>query len=517
MTDAFASTWTVTKPAVSGNGGIVTAQNRKAAAVGAQVLAAGGNAVDAAVATSFALGAVEPWMSGMGGGGCILIAPGDGGTGRAIDFAMVAPGGLDPADYSLSGTAADDLFGWPGVLEDRNIQGPLAVCVPGQVAGMALAHERFGTMPWPELLEPAVSLAEDGLEVDWFAALVIANATAGLARFPASREIWLPGGFPPTLDYAGIARRLPLGRLAASLAAVAAEGPDALYRGEVGLTLVHDLQAMGGRLAFEDLGAYQAREVEPLALTYRGARLAAMRGLFAGPTFARCLELLTPRDLGREPGPAAYISYAGVLQQAYAERFATMGAGDATPSCTSHFCVADRHGTMVSVTQTLLSLFGSRVVSPATGILLNNGIMWFDPRPGGPNSIRPAARPLTNMCPVVGTTADGSRFALGASGGRRILPAVLQLTSFLVDHGLSLEEAFHTARIDASGGPEVVVNPALAEDARAALAARFKTREARPAVYPTVYACPSGVLRDVAGASCGAAEPMLPWAGAVGT
>jgi gamma-glutamyltranspeptidase/glutathione hydrolase len=514
MTDAFSPAWTVTKPGLESRGGIVVAQNAKAARVGADVLAAGGNAVDAAIATSLALAATEPWMSGLGGGGCMLVAPGDGGPVRAFDFAMVAPAGLDASAYPLTGSAGPDLFGWPGVVEDRNIQGPLAICVPGQVAGLALAHARLASMPWAELVEPARRLAAEGLEIDWFAALAITNAAAGLAAFPASRAAWLPGGFPPALDYAGAARHLPLGRLADTLATLAAEGADAFYRGGIGAALVEGLAAMGCPLARGDLEAYAAREVAPLAIHYRGADLRAMPGLFAGPTFARCLELLTPRDLGAMPGPAAYLAWAETLRAAYAERLAGMGAA-APPSCTSHLCVVDRAGTIVSLTQTLLSLFGSRVVSPATGILLNNGIMWFDPRPGAPNSIRAGARPLTNMCPVVGATGDGRRLGLGASGGRRILPAVLQLASLVVDFGLTLDAAFHTARLDASGGPEVVVSPAVPTEALRELAARFPTRVARATVYPTLYACPTGVLRDPGGMNHGAAEPIVPWAGPI--
>src|SRR5262249_34667951 len=145
-------------------------------------LQAGGNAVDAAVATSFALGAVEPWMSGLGGGGCMLVwAPGEAAP-VALDFGMVAPAGLDPADYPLTGEMSRELFDWPGVLEDRNVRGPLSICVPTLLAGIGLAHERFGTVPWAALVAPAVDFARQGLEIDWFAALTIANAARDLAR-----------------------------------------------------------------------------------------------------------------------------------------------------------------------------------------------------------------------------------------------------------------------------------------------------------------------------------------------
>ena len=155
------------------------------------------------------------------------------------------------------------------------------------------------------------------------------------------------------------------------------------------------------------------------------------------------------------PDARAYAVWAEALRAAYEERLARMGDVDdrRDSACTTHLCVVDRGGTMVSLTQTLLSPFGSKILSPSTGILLNNGVMWFDPRPGRANSMAPRKRPLSNMCPVIATRERAPWLALGASGGRRILPAVLQIGSMLADCGLDLESAFHTPRIDVSGGP----------------------------------------------------------------
>ena len=173
------------------------------------------------------------------------------------------------------------------------------------------------------------------------------------------------------------------------------------------------------------------------------------------------------RPRAARPGLQSYVAYARALDQAFNTRLAGMGdaAGLAeaaqAPSCTTHFCIVDRHGNLCSVTQTLLSIFGSRVVSPSTGLLLNNGIMWFDPEPGKPNSLGPGKRCLGNFCPVIGEAADGRRFALGASGGRKIIGAVLQIISFMLDHGLTLEEAFHQQRIDMSGGGKATADRTL--------------------------------------------------------
>ena len=159
MNDNFSNSQTIRKSVVATRGGVVAAQHRRAAEVGAAVLEAGGDAVDAAVATSFAIGVVEPWMSGLAAGGCMLIWRAGDAAAHAVDYGMRSPRELDPADYPLAGEGkALDLFAWPLVKDDRNIQGATAVAVPGVVAGMALAHERFGRMPWRDLIAPAVVL-----------------------------------------------------------------------------------------------------------------------------------------------------------------------------------------------------------------------------------------------------------------------------------------------------------------------------------------------------------------------
>jgi gamma-glutamyltranspeptidase/glutathione hydrolase len=169
---------------------------------------------------------------------------------------------------------------------------------------------------------------------------------------------------------------------------------------------------------------------------------------------------------------------------------------------------------MCAVTQTLLSIFGSRVVSPSTGLLLNNGIMWFDPEPGKANSLAPNKRVLANYCPVVGVGAEGSQFAIGASGGRKILGAVLQLSSFLLDHGMTLEQAFHQPRIDVSGGGQIMVDQDLAPEIQQALAQVMPTSSVRRTVFPYAFACPAGVMRQ-RGMNMGCTEIMSPWGDAV--
>jgi len=169
---------------------------------------------------------------------------------------------------------------------------------------------------------------------------------------------------------------------------------------------------------------------------------------------------------------------------------------------------------MAAVTQTLLSTFGSKYVLPQSGVTMNNGIMWFDPTPGGPNSLAPGKRCLTNYTPVLAQTADGRRLAVGASGGRRILPAVAQILSFAMDYGMDPDAAIHQPRIDASEGAVVIGDVRLPTQVRDALKARFDYEEARLQSLPMKFACPSIVLRE-GGTNSGATETFHPWGDAV--
>ena len=511
--------WVVRKPALSSRAGVVATQHQAASEAGAGVLAAGGNAVDAAIAASVALAAVEPWMSGLGGGGYMLVLPAGAARAWAVSFGMVAPGALEPADYPLTGAAGADMFGWPAVLDDRNLRGPLAVAVPGQVAGLALACERFGTWRWPDLLAPACALAERGMEVDWHATLAIAATAPELAQDPGCAAAYLADGYPQATPWTGPAPRIRSGSLAETLRRLAEAGPEDFYRGEIARAICADMAALGGRLAAADLAGYRAHVEEAPCVGYRDALVGTAPGLTAGPTLAdvltRLAASLTPGTApgGEAPGGETYCAYAEALGGAYAARLRGMGAGDgADPaSCTSHLGVADRDGGVVALTQTLLSPFGAKVMLPETGILMNNGIMWFDPRPGGPNSIAPGKRPLSNMCPTVVAFDDGRRAALGASGGRRILPAVAQLVSFLADFGMSLDQAVHCPRINVDGTGPVEADARLPAETLAMLESRFDLAVRPCGVHPSVYACPNAVIWDPAtGSASGAAHVMSP-------
>ncbi|HJR23535.1 MAG TPA: gamma-glutamyltransferase, partial [Dongiaceae bacterium] len=249
------------KPAARSRDGLAASQSRDAAAAGARILAQGGHAVDAAVAVSLALGAVEPWMSGLGGGGFATLYDAKRREVRCIDYGMIAPQAIDPADYPLTGgPTAEGFFGWPGVLEDRNILGPHSVAVPGLVAGLGLAHRTYGRLPWGDLVQPAIALAERGLSLDWYGALSLLVEAKGLARFEATRNVYLPNGRVPQPFEEGVPVFLKLGRLIDTLKRLAApDGAERFYRGDIAADLVRDLQAAGSKIARADFERYQAR------------------------------------------------------------------------------------------------------------------------------------------------------------------------------------------------------------------------------------------------------------------
>src|SRR5580704_7728763 len=260
MSDQFSNTQRTRKSAVISGGGIVAAQSRRAAEVGVEVLAAGGDCVDAVIATTFALGVLEPWMSGVGGGGAMVLYRARENRYEVIDYGMRAPGGLCLDDYPLAGDdAASDIFPWARVKDDRNMHGPGSIAVPGVVAGMEEAHRRYAKLPWQELLGPSVNLAGEGLLVDWWTTLMIASSAADLRRYPASAAAYLQDGLPPNAQW-GIKSsvRLPQERLKATLAHLAAQGPRDFYRGDLARSLASDVRAGGGALSVEDLASFRA-------------------------------------------------------------------------------------------------------------------------------------------------------------------------------------------------------------------------------------------------------------------
>jgi gamma-glutamyltranspeptidase / glutathione hydrolase len=337
-----------------------------------------------------------------------------------------------------------------------------------------------------------------------------------LWRYEERRRVWLPGDLPPVSPAVGEPPALQLGRLADTLARLAEYGPDDFYQGDIAQAIVADARDGGGVLAAEDLAHCRTRTVPSLEIPYRGYSFHAARGLTAAPTLADVLDRLSSKRFPQAPDAVYFETLIDALQQAYHARLE--GLGDIKPpgeSCTTHITAVDREGGIAALTTTLLSSFGSRYVLPQTGILMNNGIMWFDPRPGRPNSIGPGKRALSNMCPLVATRDGRSRFGVGASGGRRILAAVVQLASFIVDFAMTPEEAAHQPRIDVSGETGIAIDRRLPELVRDRLAARQGAALVEHTVWPAQFACPNLVLRGEDGLNYGVSDVMSPWSAAV--
>ena len=488
--------------------GMVAAEHWRGAEVGAGILARGGNAVDAAVATAVAMTVVEPFMSTVAGSGTMLVHLAKRGETVALNFNGVAPVAAHESIYRTVGGVSDGLFPWPRTENAANEFGHRAVAVPGTLAGLSLALERYGTMEWRDVLAPAIALARDGFETDWYLALNHAKFAQELSAFPASATTYLrdgrwihrPAGMQPgdRSHYPDLARSLEL---------LAREGADAFYRGALGQALVEDMAASGGLIRREDLEAYRVIVEPALSARYRDVDLAFSPGATGGPTALQMLNILAEfpsARVGWQTVEGLHLR-ASAIARAFADRFQYLGdpavvkapwerllsrdyarqvaaeirrgrpaaARPRRPSdeCTTHLGVIDRQRNMVALTNTAVSLWGSRVVVPGTGILLNNGMIWFDPEPGKANSVGPGKRGLVNMVPVLGFRRGAPSFTLGAPGGRGIVSAIPQVISNMVDGKAAPQAAIEAPRLHTEGG-EVLVSTRVGDKALAGLARR---------------------------------------------
>lgn len=478
-------TWQISKPAVTGHNGIVSTQHFIASEVGAEVLRQGGNAVDAAVAAGLAIGVVEPWSSGIGGGGYMTIYLAEQDETKVVEFGMRAPFESKRDDYPLDPSnkrTSAGSFNWPAVIGNVNVSGPLSIAVPGYIRGSALALERFGTQSWEQVIEPACQLAERGLPVDWFTTMHITGYARVLSKYPGSKDIFLPDGYPPLSAGEGRFSYLPWGNLKHTYRTLQREGPDAYYAGSLAPLIVQDLNEIGNKVTLKDLDAYQPFVKEPISRSYRGSVVQTPGNMTAGPSLNQALGILENHAFSRDqPSADDVIAYVKALRETYEYRLEHLGEGKGTgaDSHTSHLSVADKYGNLVALTQTIMSPFGSHVVLPKTGLVMNNGMMWFDPMPDMPNSLEGGRHPLCNMCPTIIHKGDGSKFALGACGGRKIFPSVMQLTSYLLDFNMSINDAVHHPRIDVSGNENVWAMAHFDSEIIDALEAKYLTVQVR--------------------------------------
>jgi gamma-glutamyltranspeptidase/glutathione hydrolase len=541
---------------------MVAAKHPLAVRAAVDVLERGGNAIDAAVTAAFSVGVLEPWMSGIGGGGFMTIQMASGER-AVIDYFARAPQAARPDLYELTPEFGASRVGFSGVVGDANAFGPLSVGTPGMVRGMAVALERFGTRPLAEVLEPAIGFAENGFPVEWYQGMLIASQQATLKRDAETSSIFLASGLPPAPLFGDASPKMTQPDLARTLRLIAQRGPDGFYRGEVAERIVSHLQANGGILTLEDFAAYQAVIVDPLVIRYRDVELVLLPyqagGTHVGEAFsilngfdlaatghntAASLHLVAEASRRATADRAAYvgdpdfvdIDWARLTSAQYAaERRADIdmqhasrpsagegiargaalagaggrGGGNADEGCTTHLSVVDRHGNMVSVTQTLTLIFGSVVTVPGTGVLLNDSMNLFDPRPGGPNAVGPRKRPASNMAHVIAVRDGTPVLAVGAPGGRRILDTCLQMTLNVVDYGLDIQAACAAPLIDCSAS-ELLADDRLSAAALRGLSERGHEVNAVPVSFsPRQFASPTGVTVDPkSGLRSGGADPF---------
>ena len=474
------ATHTIKQPA-TGSWRMVAANHPLAAAAGAEMLAGGGNAADAAVATLFALTVVEPMMVGLLGGGLSHVRL-PGGEHVVLDGLGAAPALSRPDQFQpLPGAAALETVG------DLNAVGAQAVASAGAVIGWCTLLDRYGTMPLADVMAPAIRYAARGFRVTQYLSDCTADHVAELSADPGLAALFVPGGRPVQPG-----DRLVQAEVADSLRAIAAEGPGALHGGALGRTVADHIEREGGTLRLNDLANFAIKTRRPIRGFYRGHEIVAPPPpASSGVHIVQMLNILEGFDLpGMAHGsPERLHLIAEVLKIAFADRAAASGDPDYVPvpvdaitdrayadarraaidparagrwtagippigeAHTTHMTAADGNGMVVASTQTINSLFGARLMIPGTGMIGNNNMFLFDPRPGRALSIAPGKRVTTSQAPSFVLRDGEPLYALGLPGGLRIFGAVMQAILNLVDGGMTLQEAVEAPRLWTNGGP----------------------------------------------------------------
>lgn len=463
-------------PALSSDG-MVVSNHPLASAAGCEMLAAGGNAVDAAISTLFTLTVVEPMMVGIFGGGIAHIRMADG-RHLILDGLSQAPAAARANMFSPTGVGYE--------VEGRaNTHGARAVATPGTLRGWCDALEQFGTMTLADVMEPAIRHARRGFSVTPYFAACAGEACADLSRDPEARRIFTNSGLPLQAG-----QRLVMEDYAATLSQIASEGPKSLYSGELGVRIVAALQAGGSEMTCEDLAGIETIQRDPVMGMFRDHHIFGPPPPSAGGVHVvQMLNILSGFNLagmGFGSSDAAHLT-AEVLRIAFADRAVSTAdpafvsvpvdkllSQDYAADCraridqeqtqvwqagvsagaephTTHVSVADRTGNIVSTTQTINALFGARIVIPGTGIIPNNYMALFNPAQGHANSIAPFKRVTTSMAPTIVIKDGKPRFALGVPGGLRIFGSVMQALLNLLEYRMTLQEAVEAPRLWTQG------------------------------------------------------------------
>ena len=538
---------------------MVAAKHPLAVKAGLDILDAGGNAIDAAVAVSFAIGVVEPWMSGVGGVGFMTIQKANGER-TVIDFFGRAPMAATADMYEMTEGAANTVVGFGGVKDEANAYGPLSTVVPGMVGGMAYALERYGTKEIGEVVAAAADYAEQGFPVNWYNGMLLSSQQQTLRRDPESERIFLENGVPPAPLFGKASPVIRQPDLARTLRLIGERGSDGFYRGEIAERIAEHIQKLGGVMTSEDLGKYEPVEVEPLVLQYRDHELVLIPNQGGGITIGEAFNILDGFDLlgsGHNSATSLHL-ISEASRRGYADRFAYVGDPDfvdtdygvlaskeyaakrraqidvrraSTPGpgegvtrsgmaareavtqtdggCTTHFSVVDAEGNMVSVTQTLTLIFGSVVTVPGVGVLMNDTMNLFDPVPGKANSIAPWKRPASSMAHVIAVKDGQPVLAVGAPGGRRIMDTCMQMALNVIDYGMDIQSACAAPLIDCSG-PELLIDDRVDPKTRHELREMgHEVVEGEVSFSPRVFASPTGVQVDPStGIRYGGADPF---------
>ena len=473
--------FTCEKQPALGRRGMVITNHPLASAAGAEMLAAGGNAIDAAIAAFFTLSVVEPMMVGILGGGMAHIRLADG-THVVLDGQSTAPLATGPTTYAPDPAAA------PGTMDTigrRNAVGPTAVAVPGNLMGWCEALERFGTFSRADVMEPAIRHASRGFRVTPYLHECVADVAADMALDPEIARHYLPGGAPIAAG-----ARLVTGDYAETLRDIARDGPALLYTGRLGDVYAGHMASAGGFVSRQDLAAYRTVTREPVRGTYRGYEIVGPPPPSSGPLhIIQMLNILERYDiaaLGFGSADAVHL-LAEVLKIAFADRAAATAdpafvrvpvdrilskdyaadrqaridparaqawAAEVAPEgsvYTTHATVADAMGNIVASTQTINSLFGARYMVPGTGMIPNNYMFVFDPHPGRASSVAAGKRVTSSMSPVIVLRDGKPIYALGLPGGLRIFPSVMQALLNLIDHGMTVQQAVEAPRVWTQG------------------------------------------------------------------
>ncbi len=489
--------------------GMVTSNHPLASLAGVEMLIRGGNAIDAAVATLFALSVVEPMMVSIFGAGFLTIRLADGTLTTIDDYAVVPLAAREDMYVPIPGSLDNEVEG------GLNDTGYLAVATPGSLLGWTTALERYGRLPLAVVVEPAVRYARQGFWVSPYLHGFIRLCEAALSRFPASAEIFLPGGRPAAAG--SVLRRV---EYAATLERVGAEGAGHLYGGQLGQVVARDMAANGGLITLDDLARYRVYEREPVRGTYRGYEIVSMGPASSGGVhIVQMLNILEGFDLPAlgfgtpdtvhliaETMKIAFADRARYLadpervqvpvewltsKDYAAERRAQIDMGRAQQYAAG--IAPDAEGNVVSATQTLNGAFGSKVTVPGTGMLLNNCMKLMDPTPGRTNSIAPGKRILSSMSPTIVLEDGKPLLAIGTPGGVRIFGSVLQAILNVIDFGMSVQEAVEAPRLF-DRGP--VLELERGYDRLPELMADLERRGHTVQVVPKVAGGMNGILID---------------------